>query len=55
MSKAGSAVSRRTFMVASLLGGGGLLLGFATRSRAQTTAAPAPTPNAYIRIDSPAA
>ena len=51
MSKAKTAFSRRSFMVASLLSGGGLLLGFTTRSHAQTTTGPAPTPNAYIRID----
>jgi isoquinoline 1-oxidoreductase subunit beta len=51
MSGAEAAFSRRSFIVASLLGGGGLLLGFTTRSRAQAPAGPAPTPNAYIRIE----
>ena len=51
MSKADIAFSRRNFMVASLLAGGGLLLGFTTRARAQANAATAPTPNAFIRID----
>ena len=42
------AISRRHFLVASMLGGGGLLLGFTMRAHAQ---APVPTPNAFIRID----
>ena len=43
-------ISRRQFLVASVLGGGGLLIGFAIGARAQTSAA-APQPNAFIRID----
>lgn len=42
MSRAEAAFSRRSFRVATLLGGGGLLLGFTNRSRAQAPAAPAP-------------
>src|ERR1044072_551693 len=43
-------VSRRTFLVASLLGGGTLMIGFSLGSRAQAPSPP-PTPNAFIRID----
>ena len=50
MSAAKTAISRRSFMVASLLGGGGLLIGFTMGARAQAPAS-APNPNAYIRID----
>lgn len=44
------ALSRRSFLVASLIGGGSLLIGFSLTSRAQAPAPP-PTPNAFIRID----
>ena len=50
MSTAETAISRRSFLVASLLSGGGLMLGFTMGARAQTPA-PAPAPNAYISID----
>src|SRR6185295_12917651 len=39
------------FLIASMLGGGGLLIGFTMSARAQAQTA-APTPNAYLRIDS---
>lgn len=51
MSTVEGTISRRHFLVASVLGGGGLLLGFTMGARAQAQAA-APTPNAFIRIDS---
>ena len=50
MNGAETAISRRGFLVASLLGGGGLLIGFTMGARAQAPA-PAANPNAYIRID----
>ncbi|HEY5758615.1 MAG TPA: molybdopterin cofactor-binding domain-containing protein [Steroidobacter sp.] len=50
MSATEGAISRRHFLVASVLGGGGLLLGFTMGTRAQAQAS-APTPNAFIRID----
>jgi isoquinoline 1-oxidoreductase beta subunit len=50
MSAPVSAISRRNFLVASALGGGGLLLGFTMGVHAQGQPA-APTPNAFIRID----
>ena len=43
-------ISRRSFLVASLLGGGGLMIGFTMGAPAQAPA-PTPNPNAYIRID----
>jgi CO/xanthine dehydrogenase Mo-binding subunit len=50
MSAAETEISRRSFLVASLVGGGGLLIGFSMRSRAQAPSPP-PKPNAFIRID----
>ena len=43
-------LSRRSFLVASLVGGGTLMIGFSLGSRAQAPSPP-PTPNAFIRID----
>lgn len=43
-------VSRRTFLIASLAAGGGLMVGFSLGSPAKAASAP-PTPNAFIRID----
>ena len=51
MSAVETQISRRTFLIASMLGGGGLLIGFTMSARAQAQT-PAPTPNAYLRIDS---
>ena len=43
-------LSRRNFLVASLVGGGSLMIGFSLGSRAQAPSPP-PTPNAFIKID----
>lgn len=44
-------LSRRGFLVASLISGGGLLVGFSISPRAQSQSPPPPKPNAFIRID----
>src|ERR1044072_1718008 len=43
-------LSRRGFLIASLVGGGTLMIGFSLGARAQAPSPP-PTPNAFIRID----
>jgi isoquinoline 1-oxidoreductase beta subunit len=44
-------LSRRGFLVASLISGGGLLVGFSISPRAQSQSPAPPKPNAFIRID----
>lgn len=43
--------SRRGFLVASLISGGGLLVGFSISPRAQSQSPAPPKPNSFIRID----
>lgn len=50
MSGRAAPITRRNFLVASLVGGGTLMIGFSLGSRAQAPSPP-PTPNAFIRID----
>ena len=50
MSPGGSRISRRDLLIASIVGSSGLLLQFPLRTAAQASP-PAPTPNAFIRID----
>lgn len=44
-------LSRRGFLVASLISGGGLMVGFSISPRAQSQSPAPPKPNAFIRID----
>ena len=44
-------LSRRGFLVASLISSGGLLVGFSVSPRAQSQSPAPPKPNAFIRID----